>query len=296
VGCAPKNYDYISKNDAILKSQNLNLKLYKQDTYYCAPASLATLLEHQKIVFSYDELIKKTFTPKLNGSLQLELKAATRSYGLIPYELVGNIESILGEISNKNPVLVLFNLGLRDAPMWHYAVALGYDTQKQEIFLSAPNGNKTWMSFEEFERFFEKGGKWAIAALKPPKIPTYVDEKEFIKAVLDMYEVGDKELAKYALVAYVSKNPNSLVAMIALGNIYFLQNDFNSAAFVYKKSLEIEAENPVVLNNLAISLLRQNKPKEAKKYAQKAIKLGGVFLQKYKNTLDEIEQSLKENR
>ncbi len=187
MGCAPKNYDYISKNDAILKSQNLNVKLYKQDAYYCAPSSLATLLEHQKIPFLYDDLVKKTFTPKLKGSLQPELKAAIRSYGAVPYELDADIKAVLGEISNGNPVLVLFNLGLQDAPMWHYAVAVGYDMQEQKIFLSAPNGDKTWMSFEEFERFFDKSGKWAITALRPPLIPTYIGDKEFVNAILDMH-------------------------------------------------------------------------------------------------------------
>jgi hypothetical protein len=45
---------------------------------------------------------------------------------------------------------------------------------------------------------------------------------------------------------------------------------------------------------LALSLLRQNRPKEAVVYAKEAVKIGGKFLKKYQNTLLEIEEALKE--
>lgn len=253
-------------------------------------------MEYEKISFYYDDLVKKTFTPKLKGTLKPELKAALRSYGLIPYELNGDLSSIVSELSNNTPIIVLFNLGLESIPTWHYAVLTGYDTKSQKIFMSAPNGSETWMSFEEFERFFEKGGKWAIAPLKPPKTPNNSGEKQVLVAIDDMYEIGKQDEAKAAAIGWLSKHPKSLLAITALGNIYLANKDYRNAASTYKEALLINEKDPIILNNLALALLYQNKATEAKKYAKKAVDIGGIFLQKYKNTLLEIEQAIKENK
>lgn len=293
-GCVPKNYDYLQKYD-LPQTNRIVLNIYPQEEYYCAPSSIATILEYEKITFNYNDLVKKTFTPKLKGTLQPELKATFRSHGLIPYELDGELKSILTELSNT-PVIVLFNLGLDGLPKWHYSVLTGYDMGSKKIFMSAPNGSETWMSFEEFERFFEKGGKWAIAPIKPPKLPNSSGEKEVLSAIADMYEVGKKEEAKSAATAWLSKNPNSILAITALGNMYFEDGDYRNATSIYKEALLINEKDPIILNNIAIALLRQNRAKEAKKYAKKAVAIGGIFLQKYQNTLFEIEQAIKENK
>jgi len=115
-------------------------------------------LSNQKADFIYDEVAEQTLTPKLKGSLQLHMKATARQYGLIPYEINKNLKSVLRELSNDTPVIVLFNLGLKVVPVWHYSVATGFNKNEKKIFLSAPKGDETWMTFEEFETFFERGG------------------------------------------------------------------------------------------------------------------------------------------
>jgi len=111
-----------------------------------------------------------------------------------------------------------------------------------------------------------------------------------------MYDTGAKDVARHAAVSYVSKNPSSYLGIVLLANIYFLDNDFKSASFMYKQALELRPEDPVVLNNLAQSLLKQNRLLEAREFALEAVSIGGVFLQKYKNSLGEIEKMLKEEK
>jgi tetratricopeptide (TPR) repeat protein len=150
------------------------------------------------------------------------------------------------------------------------------------------------MYFDEFESFLDRSGNWVIAALKPPLLPISADEDSILNAILDMYDVGEKESAKQAAIAYLSKKPSSYFGIITLANIYFSENDFKNAVFMYKEALKSNQKDAAALNNLALSLLRQNRPKEAVVYAKEAVKIGGKFLKKYQNTLLEIEEALKE--
>lgn len=251
------------------------------------------MFSQQKVDFAYEDVANHSFTPKLKGTLQPQMKATARKYGLIPYEIKKSLKFVLSEISNDTPVLVLFNVGLQVYPVWHYSVATGFDKTEQKIFLSAPKGNETWMSFDEFDTFFERGGSWAVVMLKPPLLPVSADEEEVVKAILDMYDTGAKESAKQAAISYLAKNPLSYLGAATLANIYFLDGDFERASTAYRQVLELRLDDPVMLNNLAQSLLRQNKLEEARKYALRAVNIDGLFVQECKNTLEEIDTKLQ---
>lgn len=293
-GCSSKNYDYLSIDKSIVESKRLSLTIYPQEAYFCGPASLATLLTYQGVEFAYGDVVGTTFTPELLGSLQMEMKATARRYGLIPYTLNEGLAPVLSEISNNTPVLVLFNLGLTPLPAWHYAVVTGFDKAEKKVFLSAPKGDQTWMSFDDFEMFSKRGGSWAIVALKPPQLPIASNEAQMIRSITDMYDVGYKEQAKLAAINYVSTYPASSLGSVILANMYMEMQDYQSATAEYKRSIILKPHDPVLLNNLAQSLLRENKLQEAKQYALEAIDIGGVFLVEYQKTLEEIKRKLQE--
>ena len=290
-GCASKNYDYLSLDKSIVDSKKLPLNIYPQEAYFCGPASLSTLLSQQNVAFVYGDVVGSTFTPELLGTLQIEMKATARRYGLIPYELNAGLAPILSEVSNNTPVLVLLNLGLPLVPTWHYAVVTGFDKADKKIFLSAP---LTPMSFEEFEMFSKRGGSWSIVALKPTMLPVASSEVQMIRAITDMYDVGYKEQATHAAILYVSTYPVSALGSVMLANMYTSGQDYLNATKEYKRSLALNPHDPVLLNNLAQSLMKENKLHEAKPYALEAVEIGGIFLVEYQKTLAEIEQRLQE--
>lgn len=293
-GCVSKNYDYLSSDKSIVPSKKLELATYPQEEYFCGPSSMATLLTHQHIEFVYGDVIGSTFTPELKGTLQVEMKATARRYGLIPYEINPNLAAVLGEVSNNRPVLVLFNLGLDSIPVWHYSVVTGFNKASKEIFLTGTKNTQTWMSFDEFERFFGRGGSWAIVALKPPLLPIASSEKEMIKAIADMAEVGYREQARLAAIAYVKQHPLSFLGSMMLANIHYEMKDYLNATAEYKHALVLKPNDPVVLNNLAQSLLKENKLNEAKLSALAAVNAGGVFLVEHQKTLEEINKKLRQ--
>jgi len=293
-GCASKNYDYLSLDKTIAPSKKLALTIYPQEAYFCGPASLATLLSQQNVEFVYGDVVGSTFTPELSGSLQLEMKATARRYGLIPYTLNTGLAHVLSEISNNTPVLVLFNLGLPLVPTWHYAVVTGFDRADKKVFLSAPKGDITSMSFEEFEMFSKRGGSWAIVALKPPLLPIASNESEMVHAIIDMYDVGHKEQAKRAALSFVSTYPTSTLGSVMLANMYLDMQNYLSATAEYKRAIVLKPHDPILLNNLAQSLLKENKLQEAKLYALEAVDIGGIYLVESQKTLEEINRKLQD--
>ena len=111
---------------------------------------------------------------------------------------------------------------------------------------------------------------------------------------MDMNTASHTDIAKQAIVSYVSLHPNSYTAAMGLGELYMGSNDYYSASTVYRKIIETHPKDAPALNNLAFALLNLHKPKEALIYAKKAVQEGGIFLGEYKQTLSQIQQRLKE--
>lgn len=125
-------------------------------------------------------------------------------------------------------------------------------------------------------------------------LPSSIDTKNILLAV-DEYKNSTKDIfgAKKALTSLLSKYPKDTTVMFALANLYYEDGEYQSATSMHKEILKNEPKNPQNLNNLANSLLRQNRASEALIYAKKAVEIGGIYLQIYKRTKTEIEDFLK---
>ena len=109
------------------------IPFFAQTEYQCGPAALAMALNAAGIGVTPEALVEQVYIPARKGSLQVEMLAATRRRGLIAYELAPQLTDVLGEIAAGAPVIVLENYGFRIYPIWHYAVAIGYDLERVEI-------------------------------------------------------------------------------------------------------------------------------------------------------------------
>ena len=103
------------------------MPFFPQTEYQCGPAALATLLAHLGADVVADDLVSEVYVAGLKGSLQPELLGATRRHGFVPYVISPEPSAIVSELASGRPVLVLQNLGLERAPVWHYAVVVGVD-------------------------------------------------------------------------------------------------------------------------------------------------------------------------
>ena len=98
---------------------------YPQEDYQCGPAVLATLLGASGNTVSPEVLVHEIYIPDRQGSLQPELVAAARKRGLVIYRLRPKLDDLLGQLNSGLPVLILQNHGIRQLPIWHYAVVVG---------------------------------------------------------------------------------------------------------------------------------------------------------------------------
>jgi len=243
------------------------------------------------------EMLKpELYLPDRQGSLQVEMLAAARRHGATAYQLAPELSAVLREITAGTPVVVLQNLGLSWYPVWHYAVAVGYDLDNAEIFLRSGPEQRQILPMNTFEHTWARSGYWAMVALPPGKIPVTADENTFIAAVSALEKIGDPESVQRTYLAALDRWPTNLSAQIGVGNTAYRLHDLGRAESAFRQAAKDHPDSVAAFNNLAQTLADQTRYKEALEAAHHAVSLGGSLSQVAQETLIEIERKVKEIR
>ena len=237
---------------------------YPQSDYQCGPAALATILGVAGVDVSPDELVGKVYIPERRGSLQVELLAAARGLGRLSYVIDPDLPSLLAEVSSGRPVLVLQNLGPGFAPVWHYAVVIGYDARTETISLRSGTTERQLMNAAAFDRTWADGERWAFVVLRPGELPVGADRVRYLRAATALERAGRREEAMTALRTAVEQWPLSASTHFALGNASYANADLLQAERSYRSALEVEPGDIAAMNNLSRLLLEQNRCDEAR--------------------------------
>ena len=123
---------------------------FPQREYECGPAALATALAQFKVPVTADDLVPMVYIPARRGSVQAEMLAAPRRFGMVAYRLSPKYEDMLREIAAGNPVVVLQRLGFGPFGTWHYATAVEYDHKQGGITLRSGETRDHWMPIPLF--------------------------------------------------------------------------------------------------------------------------------------------------
>ena len=220
---------------------------------------------------SPDELVDKVYIPQRKGALQIEMIAAAREYGRIPYRLNPQFSAIKNELLNGRPVLVFQNLGWRIRPVWHYAVVIGYDPQTGTVRLrSGTHANKR-LSLDKFLQTWQRAQAWAVVALKPGELPANVSFDRFFQSLTDMNKSSSKQsmLALYQLAS--RQFADKPITWFALANSYLQLKEYSKAVKNYQQVLTLKPNHVAARNNLAYSLSMLACYDEALEQAQSAI-------------------------
>jgi len=289
-GCAAVSIKNWHQNAAGLPAQyELNtVPFYPQDKYQCGPASLAMALDWSGLQITPDVLTPQVFTPSLKGSLQPAMVAAARRRGRLAYEITG-ANALLKEIAAGHPVIVLQNLGLSWIPVWHYAVAIGYDLNQEVIILHSGTMNRKMTALSTFENTWARSKYWGMVIMPPDRLPATAEEDSYVRAVLGLEKARQWTAAIAGYKTALSRWPQNLSAHIGLSNSFYALGNLTSAEEVLKKTTDRFPEEGIAFNNLAQVLWEQGKKQEALKAARHAVKLGGPLLEQYQKTLDEIQ-------
>jgi tetratricopeptide (TPR) repeat protein len=230
---------------------------FAQEAYQCGPAALATILVASGLQLTPEELTAKIFLPQRQGSLQLELISATRRHGRLPYVLDPDLAKIILEISDNRPVLVLQNLGLASYPIWHYAVVIGYDAEKEQLILRSGDQRRFTMSTAKFMRSWALSKFWAMVVLRPGEMPMTADEKRYINSIAALEGVSSPAVSARFYATALSHWPENTLANFGLGNSQYALGSNQQAEASFRRVLALQPKHTAARNNLAYLLAQR---------------------------------------
>jgi tetratricopeptide (TPR) repeat protein len=227
---------------------------YPQLEYQCGPAALETVLEFRGAKTSLEELSREIYIPARKGSLQIEMTAAARRHGMLPYKLAPQLLDLFTEIAAGNPVLVFQNLSFQWYPQWHYAVVIGYDIRRHEIILRSGTTRRWVTTFEVFERTWQRANYWALVIVPVGKISKTAKPQPYLKTAFAFEETGHTKLALTAYQSATRRWPDVAATWLTLGNMAFQNHRWQEAINAFSTAARIEPTSPVSWNNLAYAL------------------------------------------
>ena len=262
-----------------------------QAAYQCGPASLSMVLAWIGHPVPPDELAEQVYSRARQGSLPTDMTGAARRHGLVAYP-ISTLRAVVTEVAAGNPVIVLQNLGSPDRPRWHYAVVVGYDLVRDQIILRSGLTSRQVSSVASLERTWAPSGRWGLLVLSPRKLPATVDEQALLEAIVGLERAQQWHAAVEAYEVAHERWPQSLGALIGLGNSRYALNDLSGAEQAFRLATRAHPEAAAAFNNLAHVLAELGRREEALSAARRATELAGPLEPAYRATLMKIENQL----
>jgi len=269
---------------------------FAQDAHQCGPASLAMAFGAAGKNIAPEQLQPQVYLPGKSGSLQVEMLAASRRNGFLAYPLAPHLTDLLSEIASGHAVVVFQNLSFNWYPVWHFAVAIGYDLPRGEIILRSGPEQRQVLPFTTFERTWARGNYWALLVIAPDQVPQTATAQNYLESALALEQTGQLIAARASYTAAIQHWPEELGAQMGLGNTAYALGDFASAENAFRRATQTHPDAAVAFNNLADTLARQKKFRDALIVAQRAVALGGEQQAIFAQTLREIEQQLANDK
>lgn len=256
----------------------------------CGPAALAMMLGWSGIETDPATLAPAVYTPGREGTLQADIIQATRRADRLAVP-VQTFDDLLTELDAGHPVLVLQNLGLEAWPIWHYAVAMGYDMKSRTLFLHSGRKARFATGFQDFKESWRSSNNWALTTMRPGDLPATVDEATALEAANGLEVAGQSKAAAAAYGAIVERWHDSLPALMGFGNARYAAGDVRAASTAFRHAVTLYPTAAEAWNNLAVSLSDQGRKDEALTAAKRAVNLGGPHQAAARKTLADLAKS-----
>ncbi|MBB3182941.1 hypothetical protein FHR95_000465 [Halomonas fontilapidosi] len=260
-----------------------------QRDYQCGPASLAMVLNASGVPVDLDTLIPQVFLPGREGSVQPEMLATTRRHGRIPFVINGGFDALLTEIDAGHPVVVMQNLSLPTWPVWHYAVAIGFDREEETLILHSGMEPERMTSFTRFDATWARSDRWAFIALPPGDLPATTDAKSALEAIADFERVQGAKAAIPAWEAFVARHPTQAMGHFALGNARNAIGDSQGAIEAFEDAVKADSGLAVAWLNLGLLHRELGEGDKAHEALQRGATIPGAWQEQAKEALDDLK-------
>jgi hypothetical protein len=243
----------VSPPDIPIKYEIADVPFYPQQEYFCGPATLSEVFNYYDLKVSQTSIAPDLFIPDLEGSLQIEMIAAVRQHGFLAYTQEGNLEQLFSLVSQNTPVIVLQNNSIAWYPMWHYSLVIGYDLTEQKVIMHSANIKRHTVSFDVFERTWQRGRYWLLAAVPTNKTSQHFDSFIYTRSAQDLLSVGKILQGVSALKSATLEWPEYWLPYFLLGN-HYLDSNLKLANYWYQQGYPFAQSKIAFLNNFAYAL------------------------------------------
>ena len=264
-GCAttPQSREILAARGALPPSYEIRgVPFVEQLEKQCGPAALAMVAQYSGLSVSLTELSGMMFTPAKQGTFQADFLSSSRRLGLLVVE-VNRLRSLLTEVSNGHPVVVLQNLGSTANPVWHYAVVFGYDLNREMLYLHSGTEARQEMDLPQFERTWKKAEDWSLVITRPPELPSTPSDPEILQAVSSLEKVKQLENAKLAYQALAKRSQDFSGAYFGWGFTAASLGRWHEAETAFERAAKLLPRSLAVWNNLAEVYEHLRKPQLA---------------------------------
>jgi ABC-type bacteriocin/lantibiotic exporter with double-glycine peptidase domain len=163
-GCAGKSFSDLRPGIESRGHYIEGVPFFRQDEYDCGPAALAVVLSFWGRSVDLEEIRGRVLTPKLRGTLPMDLERYAREAGFTAESSAGaaSLEMIKTPVRNSIPVICLLDLGFGPYKQPHYVTVIGFD-DGNTIFITHDGVKQDrLMSYETFERAWSRAGRWML--------------------------------------------------------------------------------------------------------------------------------------
>ncbi|RBI67430.1 hypothetical protein DQ400_09820 [Vreelandella sulfidaeris] len=267
-----------------------SVPFYAQTEFQCGPATLAMVLNHQDVETDVEQLIPQVFLPERDGSVQPEMLATVRRYDQLAYPIRGTMDTLLGHLAAGNPVVVMQNLSLPIYPMWHYAIAIGYDLPNETLILRSGEIERHTMSFSRFDATWARTERWGFVVAEPGTLPLGITARNALEAISAYEETHGPKAALSSWQAFVARYPANAMGQFALGNALYASQQPDEARNAFKRATELDETMGAAWLNLGLILLQQDAPDAAREALAQAASLEGTWQDKARLALKGIDK------
>lgn len=268
---APQTRALLAQPASLASPVELNaVPFYPQTEHQCGPAALATVLQYVGVDTSPEALTPQVFLPGREGSLAIEMLAATRRHDRVAYRIPPRLDAALAEVAAGRPVLILQNRSLPISPLWHYAVLVGYDLQRRQAVLRSGITQREVMPLDTFEHTWARGDFWGMVAVAPEQIPGFVPPTEALRQALALERIERHRAAHQLYAAIVQRWPGENLARFGLGNTAYRLGDLAGAEAAWLPLLEQAEPQLAWYYNLASLYQEQRRWREAQRVLAQA--------------------------
>ena len=268
-----------------------SVPFYAQTEFQCGPATLAMVLNHQDVATDVEQLIPQVFLPERDGSVQPEMLATVRRYDQLAYPIRGTMDALLGHLAAGDPVVVMQNLSLPIYPMWHYAVAIGYDLPSETLILRSGEIERHTLSFSRFDATWARTERWGFVVAEPGTLPAGISARNALEAISAYEESHGPRAALTSWEAFVKHHPTNAIGQFALGNALYADQQIDEARSAFERATALDKEMGAAWLNLGLVLLQQGAPRPAHEALKNAAALEGDWQAKAREHLSKLAVS-----